>query len=223
MVTSDANLVMNRINGKLLDYQKIYQRLTIPEVIEKKGTDVRIQAWRLFYENKFGGKGKKKEGIAFAELKRRSKAGLGTFVRDTELQSRWGAPPSVTNGRKRKGQPLTRWQKLVWQESARRDSGVGVLAVGLLSKQFQKGFKGPTLPLKRFNTESKAFGKMVEISLETHVNGASYTIEGFTPFMGDLAAKHNIGPRALGEMERDLDVYLSRKFAEAKQKAFGGI
>jgi hypothetical protein len=218
MLTIDAT-ALNRLNAKLVDYQKVYQRLTIPEVVEKKGTDLRLQCWKLFWENKFGGKGRKKYGIAFAELKRRGKARIGTYVRERSLLSNWGAPPDVTAGRKRKGTKLSTWQKLVWQETTRRQSGVGVLAVGFLSKKFQRGWKNPTI-FKEANL-SKTLGKLVEIDFGITLTGASYTISGFTPYLADLANKHNIANRAIAEVEKDMDKYLNRKFEEAKQKAFG--
>lgn len=218
MLTVDAT-ALARLNAKLVDYQKVYQRLTIPEVVEKKGTDLRLQCWKLFYENKWGGKGRRKEGLAFAELRRRGKARLGTRVRERSLLSNWGAPPATANGRKRKGYKLSEWQKLVWQETTRRQSGLGVLAVGFLSKKFQRGWKNPTI-FKEANY-SKTLGKLVEIEFGISLTGASYTIAGYTPFLVDLANKHNIANRAIGEVAKDMDIYLNRKFEEAKRKAFG--
>lgn len=218
MLLVDAT-ALNRLNAKLVEYQKVNGRYTIPEVLEKKGTDLRLQVWRLFWDQKYGGKGRKKEGIAFAELKRRSKAGLGTRVREKELLSKWGGAPEVANGRKRKGYKLSNWQKLVWQETERRQSGVGVLAVGFLSREFRKGFNAPQLGWRRaqMETESKSFGTMVRLTMDSN----SYTIEGFTPYLAELANRYNIANRAIAEVEKDMDVYLNRKLEEARKRVFG--
>jgi hypothetical protein len=205
---------LTRLNGKLADYQKVINRLTIPEVLEKKGTDLRIQVWRLFYEQKFGGKGKKKPGIPMLELRRRAKAGIGTLVRNRDLSGKWGAAPDTANGKKRQGYKLSLWQKLVWQEMERRKSGIGVLAIGFLSKQFQKGFN---LPKGKMETTSKVFGPMVRLTKDE----TSYTIEGFTPYLAELSNRYNIANRAIAAVEKDVDVYLNRKMEEARKKVFG--
>ena len=212
MLIVDAT-ALNRLNKKLIDYYQVLGRLTMPEVLEKKGTDLRLQVWRLFWDQKFGGKGRKKENIPYLELKRRAKAGKGILVRKMEIGG-WGKPPALTSGKKRSGHKLSLWQKLVWQEMERRKSGIGVLAIGFLSKQFQRGFKAPR---GKMETTSKAFGPMVRITKEP----TSYTIEGFTPYLAELSNRYNIANRAIAEVEKDMDVYLNRKLEEARNKVFG--
>lgn len=200
---------LTRLNQKLAEYASIYTRLTVPEILEKKGNDLRIQLFKLFRAFRYG-KGKK--GIAWAELERRSKAGRGTFVRLRTLSNRWGSPPEMTAAGKRKPYKLSQWQKLVWQETDRRQAGIGVLAIGFLSKDRQKGFKGPKLT----RNESKELGTLVEISANEH----SYTISGFTPGLVAVANKYDIANRALAEVEEDLDRYLNRKHEEARRMVF---
>lgn len=202
-----------RLNAKLADYHRVLGRLTIPEVLQKKGTDLRLKLWRLFWDQKFGGRGRKSDSIATRELRRRSKAGIGTLVRKRELDSRFGSPPDIANGRKRKGYKLSLWQKLVWQEMERRKSGIGVLAIGFLSKEFQRGFKSPR---GRMETTSKTLGPMVRIT----ANETSYTIEGFTPYLSELSNRYNIANRAIAAVEEDIDVYLERKLNQARAKVF---
>lgn len=205
---------LNRLNRKLVDYHRVLGRLTIPEVLEKKGTDVRLRLWRLFWDQKFGGRGRKNESIAMRELKRRAKAGAGILVRLRELSSKWGGAPEIAAGRKRKGYKLSLWQKLVWQELERRKSGIGVLAIGFLSKQFQRGFRAPQ---GRAETTSKATGTMVRLTLTP----TSYTIEGFTPGLVEVANRYGIADKAIAEAEKDIDVYLTRKLNEARAQVFG--
>lgn len=204
-----------RINGKLADYVKVNKRYTVPEVLEKKGTDVRIKVFQLFRNESFGGRNGKRGSIAWRELRKRGKEGRGTLVRIKDLQARWGSPPAETKGKKQRPHALSDWQKLVWQETTRRQSGIGVLAISFLSKEFRRGFKGPTLSYTAKN-ESKTMGTLSEVKHD----GTSFTISGFTPGLVEVANRNNIANRALSEMEKDLDVYLNRKHEEARKMVF---
>jgi hypothetical protein len=203
---------LTRLNQKLGEYAAINKRLTVPEIMEKKGTDLRIQLWKLFWAFRFGGSGGKKRGIAWLELKRRSKAGRGTFVRLRSLAGRWGSPPGQTAGGKQKPRPLSEWQKLVWQETTRRQTGIGVLGVSFLSKRFRNNKAGRYL----VENVSKTLGTLVQIEKDE----TSFTISGFTPGMVEVANKYGIANRALAAVEEDLDVYLNRKHEEARRMVF---
>lgn len=205
---------LTRLNKKLTDYKLVLKRLTIPEILDKKGNDLRIQLWKLFWYQKFGGPGKKKESIASKELARRAKSGKGIIVRARELDAKWGTPPDIANGRKRKGYKLSLWQKLVWQELQRRISGIGLLAIGFLSRRFRSNnARGRYL----VENVSKSLGPLVQIKKEE----TSFTITGFTPYLVELSNRYNIANRAIAGVEKDIDKYLDRKLAEARKTVFG--
>jgi hypothetical protein len=203
---------LTRLGKKLVDYYHVLKRLTLSEIIEKKGNDLRIQLYRLFAEERFGGKSGRKSGIAWRELKRRSKAGIGTMVREKSLNNRWGAPPALTQGTKQKAHKLSLWQQLVWQETTRRQRGIGVLGVSFLSNRFRYNKQGKYL----VENKSRTLGTLVQIKKDD----TSYTITGFTPGMVEVANRYNIADRAIAEVEKDLDKYLDRKLMEARRQVF---
>jgi hypothetical protein len=192
--------------------------LTISEILDKKGNDLRIQLFKGFWNQKFGGKGAKKKDIAFRELARRTKGGLGTLVRLKFLDTQWGEAPSVG----KTGRPLSLWQKLVWQETMRRESGIGILGVSFLSKRFR--FRKTTDALSGLRTVerysvanvSKTLGELVRISKDAE----SFTIHGMTPAMNEISERYGIKTAAINAVNADMRPYLDRKFEEAATAAF---
>lgn len=202
---------LERLGQNLRDYALV-SKLTISEILEKKGNDLRIQLFRGFWDHKMGGKGGKKRGIAFRELARRTKAGIGTFVRLKFLDEKWLAGmPEVTKS----GKPLSLWQKLVYQETQRRDAGVGILGVSFLSRRFrQNKDRGQYL----VTNNSPTLGSLVTITKTED----SYTVRGMTPGMSKIADRYGIKEAALNKVSDDMEPYLARKFGEAWEKALKG-
>jgi len=215
-VNTNAESELSRLSRNLQDYA-LASKYTMSEVLEKKGNDVRIQLFKLFWEQKFGGGGKRKSDIAFSELERRSRAGKGTLVRQKILNSDVGTPPDKS----RTGKKLSLWQKLVWQETERRSHGIGVIAIGFLSRRYRTR--------KRINSSGQAFieryvdvnrsralGDLVRITKTEE----SFSIEGMTPGMAEVASRYNIPTRAMAAVSDDIEPYLARKFGQAFNKSF---
>lgn len=196
------------MSRKLNDYARINYKLTVPEILDKKGNDLRIQLFQEFRKHQFGGTAGRKAPISWQELKRRTQAGIGTIVRDRQLNSRWGSAPSVSAS----GRKLTLWQKLLWQETIRRQSGIGVLATSFLEKRWRSNnARGPYL----VNNVSKTLGVLMTIQK----SDTEFRITGYTPGLDVIAQRYGIPDRAFGAVIADLDVYLSRKLSEAWRAA----
>lgn len=192
---------LNRLNVRLRQYLDLTKK-NEDEVLNKKGNDLRIQLFKLFYAQKFGGKGKKK--IAWKELKDRTKAGRGTYVRQKYLTR---AVPFVDkNGRK-----LSPWQRLVAQETARRQSGIGLLGVTFLQRRWR--YKTETKYLA--TNVSGQLGPLIEIKKDAGV----FSITGFTPGLKRIADRYGILGKALNNVSTDIETYLNRKADEAFKKS----
>lgn len=208
MIFADT-VALSRLESNLRAYASV-SKLTISEILGKKGNDLRIQLFRGFYEHKLGGKGAKKTNIAFAELKRRTRLGMGTLVRLKYLSDKWttGLPDRTKDGK-----PLSRWQRLVYQETERRTAGIGILGVSFLSKRFRYTNRdGKFLA----SNNSKTLGTLVTITKTDE----SYTIEAKTPGMEEVSARYGIRENALNKVSEDMEVYLSRKFGEGFARSF---
>lgn len=224
MITTDADRELGRLIRNLQDYTLV-SKYTFSEVLEKKGNDLRIQLFKLFWDQKFGGPGKRKADVAFRELARRTRAGLGTLVRKLFLDSEVGTPPE----RSASGRKLSLWQKLVWQEVQRRAHGMGLIAIGLLSKRYRTRAKRDSagkivrdasgLAMTERWTDvnrSRQLGELVQITKTED----SYSIRGMTPGMGDVAQRYGIYARAMAKVSEDMEPYLARKFGQAYRSSF---
>lgn len=181
-----------RVNLRLNQYLAITKK-TEDEVLNKKGNDLRIQAYKLFRERKWNG-GK---GIAERELRKRTKAGKGTKVRDMVLSGKYGSSPVDKNGRK-----LSKWQQLVRQETLKRQSGIGVLGVTFLQKRWKYG-KGSE-PKYLVKNVSRMLGTLVEIKKEK----GSFSITGFTPGIDKVSTRYSIQFKALNAVSQDMEAYM---------------
>lgn len=197
---------LDRLRGCLQRYYLLSGK-TISDILDQKGNDLRIQLFRGFWAQKFGGGGTKKTGIAFRELARRAKAGIGTKVRLMFLDGRWGSPPSTD----KRGRALSLWSQLVWQEATRRQQGIGVLAVSFLSKRFRDK-RG-----ERYLAEnkSKTIGTLVRITKTAD----TFLIHGMTPGLNEISSRYGIKEKAMNAVSKDMEPYISRKLGEAAQKA----
>lgn len=194
---------LDRLTRNLHDYE-LASRKTRSEILDQKGNDLRIQLFRGFWAQKLGGPGGKKKGIAFRELDRRTRAGVGTLVRLRVLDEKWIANMPETT---KDGKPLSLWQKLVYQETQRRQSGIGILGVSFLSKRFRNK-KGERYLAANV---SKTLGELVVISKDED----SFTIRGMTPGMNEIAERYGIKARAINAVSADIEPYLARKFGQA--------
>lgn len=198
---------INRLNKLLTKYQ-LASGKTIDEVISKKGNDLRIKLFQAYHEHRFSGN---KRSIGFTELKRRTRAGEGTYVRLRSMSTSFAGKAPATD---RRGRKLSDWQKMVWQEVYRRQVGIGILGVSFLSKRFREKKDGTRYLV---DNVSKTFGTLVRIIKREH----QFTIEGFTPGLAKVGQRYGAITQAVNAVSEDMIPYLTRKLGEARILAFG--
>lgn len=198
------------LNHNLSKYAQV-SKLTLAQVLDKKGNDLRIQLFRGFWNHKFGNG--KKGGIAWRELAKRSRAGLGTLVRKLFLDSANGTTPETD----KRGRRLSLWQRLVAQETMRREAGIGILGISFLSRRFRNKKAGNIIQRYTVANVSKTLGELVRISND----GESYVIRGMTPGMKEISERYGIKDVAIGAVNADMLPYLRRKFSEAAEVSIG--
>lgn len=201
MLTVDVSQ-LDRLQANLKKYAAVSKK-DEDEILNKKGNDLRIQLYRGFKKAKWKG-GKK---IAERELKRRSKAGIGTLVRLKYLTDRYSANAPKTD---KTGKPLSLWQQLVWQETQRRQRGIGLLGVTFLQKRFRYGKEGRYLVENR----SRTLGTLVRIEKSQ----GSFSISGFTPGLVKIAQRYGIVSTAMAAVSADIEVYLNRKMGDTAKR-----
>lgn len=201
------------LQRSLQDYVRLGKKLP-EDVLNKKGNDLRIQLYRLFRERRWAG-GK---NVAHREVRARAAQGRGTLVRSKTLEMS-GAPEKTKSRRGAQSVPLTLWQKLVWQESERRQKGIGVLGVSFLMKRWR--VKQGARYLAR-NT-SRKLGDLMTMELKSNEQGptaadGTFTLTGYTPGMRRVSDRYGILQRAKAAIVADMAPYLQRKAAELARK-----
>lgn len=205
---------------------------TLDEILEKKGRDLGIRLFELFNEQKFGGPGKARRGLARAEFDARVAQGQGIKVRDT-LLDRYASARSALNFESRSaGQRLRRfggtlnqwsalkerakaarerranlWRAVVGEELRLRQAGIGYLAASFL--WFRHRGRGKLVA----NNTGQPLG-----SIEKTADGLS--IRSFATGVVRVAARYGIVNRALSEAAADMQTYVARKQREAFDAAF---
>lgn len=179
------------------------------EVLEKKGRDIGIKLFQGFSAHKFGGPGKKRAGLARAELAARTAAGDGTKVRASLMKEYFAkrgqlrAESTGTLGNINRRVRL--WQSIVGREIALRQRGIGVLAASFL------WFRGRTSKARGTyyvrNKTGRALGSVEK-------GNGFLRILGYTEGLAGVDVRYGIVSRALNEARADMLIYVERKERE---------
>jgi hypothetical protein len=179
------------------------------DVLDKKGRDLGIKLFQGFSDHKFGGPGKKKSGLAKAQLAARTTSGEGTKVRASLLkeyfarrgQLRASAKSTLGNIKRR----IRLWQSIVGREIALRQRGIGVLAASFL------WFRGRSSQAKgTYYVRNKTGAPLGSVE-----KGSGFLrILGFTEGLSSVDARYSIVIHALAEAREDMLAYVERKERE---------
>jgi hypothetical protein len=228
MITGSIEHNLASLNSALERYAAASGK-TMDEVLEKKGRDVGIRIWRGFSEKKFGGPGRKRVGLARAELAARTAAGEGTRVRESLLHAyarqrkqlaidRLPLLEQKEKGllsrsgraalRKNLGLRANLWRATVGREIALRQKGIGVLGASFL------WFRARSNQARgRFFVRNKTGRRLGYVE-----KGEGYLrIVGLKEGIGIVDARYLVVATALAGALADTEVYLARKQEEAFQ------
>ena len=196
---------LDAFNAVLSRYMDATSKLP-DEVLEKKGRDLGIKLFQGFANHKFGGPGKKKSGLAKAQLAARTASGEGTLVRSSLMREyfakrtelRDAASNSIGSIKRR----IKLWQSFVGREVAIRQRGIGVLAASFLWFRTRTSQAKGTYYVK--NKSGKSLGAVEK-------GDGFLRIIGFTEGLADVDARFGIVNRALAEARADMLAYVERK------------
>lgn len=193
-------------------------RKTLPEVVAKKGNDLRIRLWSRFWAIRWQGP----KSIVDDQFASRKQIGKGILVRLRSLSDRFlsvsGKKLPEREKTKRVGarekRKLTLWQKLVWQELQRRKWGMGVLGLTFLTKRWADKKGGRVLVSNRSGNIGGSYNYDKK-SLRIRAGESGYELAAFTPGITKMASKHGILQGAISDVMADMEPYLRRKMEEA--------
>jgi len=191
------------------------------EVLERKGKDIGIKLFQGFYAKRWKGS-RTGKGVAWKELKARSKEGEGIKLRPG-IQADPAAPQTYMAYRKIRGafgsvrkllvpMKTSEYQKKVFAELRMRQSGIGVLGASFLWTRKLSNQERGTFYVR--NKTGKALGS------------ASHT-PGEFEIIGDVAGQHDVSERygveaqALSNAREDMVKYFNEKHLENYKAAFG--
>lgn len=207
---TDGEQELYDLQKTLADYARVSKK-TNAEVLAKKSRDLGIQLYRQFSARKWGGDGKKKAGLAKAEMEARRARGEGTIVRpDILRQYREALAALGPSTRKRKGRSARQnlWQKAVGQEVKKRQAGIGALAASFLLFRRRTNSTGTRFSVNRNRVVIGRFDLKEE----------SARITGFAEGLGKLDQRHGLVSRAIAFVRGDTEAYLLRKQLEALKR-----
>ena len=215
------------------------------EALHRKGEDLLIQLFRGYRAQRWKGSRKgsaRSVGIAFAEMRRRAKSGRGiTFTKQITTPSK-GAPVETTARRKLRGPDgrlrsgsvpvvLSTYHRLVWSELARRQGGIGVLAVSFLTQRRRQRYSTSQARYVRLSGALLRANKIAASREETVKSRTgetlarvtlapnSFVIEGYTSGLNAIGNRYGIIAGALRAVRKDMQPYLARKYGEGFQEA----
>jgi hypothetical protein len=225
------------VNATLNEYVRVQHKLTVGEVLEKKGRDLGIKLFEGFW--KLRQKGLTKwmrepdnavfSGPMFTLAKKR---GWATKVRTTELEGPYAslydtgqASKFIGRGKRTTFVPsgpgnraLTKSALLVAQELATRQRGVGLLGVSFLSKRWRNRDESKGGDYLVPNTSAK-LGELstIEQSVDAQGNGF-FRITNKTPGVATMDDKLGIISAALTAVRQDMLVYFAEHAAREIKK-----
>jgi hypothetical protein len=119
------------------------------------------------------------------------------------------------------GKKLSFWQKRVWQEWKRRESGSGLLGI---SFWFVRKYFTKTTGMTYIENRSKLLGTLMRVtqSYQESPDGmlAKMSITGLTPGLAKVAQRYNIIAAVISQVISDIKVYTDRKLTENAVKSF---
>ncbi len=248
-ITLTTKMESAAFNSALGRYMKLTKMLPA-DVLNKKGGDLGIRLYKRFSAVKFGGPGKKRSGLAKAELAARTASGKGTKVR-TSLRDEYLAArkqlrressslvrlmrlkqSDATQGvlqRLRGRSALARiglWQSTVRKEVSLRQKGIGALASSFLwyrstyKRRYSVSRGGFVIGGSRKEFVRNRTGKAIGY-IET---GDNYVrIVSNAPGIDAVDRRHGIVASALSEATADTLLYVRRKEREAFARAFAQL
>lgn len=201
------------------------------DVLEQKGRDLSIKLYQGFSAHKYGGSGKKKSGLAKADLARRTEDGEGTHVRASLLREYLGQRGELrdsieakttfgphTAGSQRAAdrfelrgikQRIKLWQSFVGREIAIRQRGIGILAASFL------WFRSRTSSAGTHYVVNKTGRKLGFVE-----KGKDFLrIVGLTDGLDEVDARYGIVARAIADVTADIVTYVERKENELLRAA----
>jgi hypothetical protein len=224
---------LERLQTTLATYAGVTSRVG-PELIARKAQDLRIQLYKGFAEHRWQGSGrgaKNNRGVAFVEMRARSKQGDGTVLRKN-LVAASNAPTMAYRTvigkagiRRKLLVPTTERQRLVWTELARRQAGRRVLGVSFLMKRWRntRDDQGNRIKVLKANVTARNELDMGEVVHEQRdfgnrrvlgritLRSNSATIEGFLGAHSTISNRYAILSTAMRAVREDTEVYLNRK------------
>lgn len=193
---------------KLAKILQVYTRVNKrdrQQLIRKKGIDAGIKLSKGFAKRKWKG-GKK---IAEREMRKRSKSGRGTRIRERFLNG--DTPPE----RSKTGRRLNWYQKLVWQETRRRQSGIGVLGASFLLRRYRSKSTGRILRRNGPTRISmKKYSRQAGLVSSVKVAPDYFEIAGFFPGHRPVSDRYGIVAQAAREVTADTIPYIQKKTGE---------
>jgi hypothetical protein len=233
MIDLKVESTIPQFEATLQRYMGLVEKLPAV-VIAEKARDLSIRLWSGFSDHKFGGPGKKKRGLARAELDRRSSEGRGIRVR-AELVAKFRSERAlVVKPLRSIGQRLRRrkmhgtadqisnlteerasrrsvrahmWRNIVEAELWRRQQGIGALGASFLL--FRNRYSQARGKYQVKNKTGKPMG-------EATISDKGLLIEGFTEGLRLIDGRYNIVAQALEGSRAHMQVYITDKENEAR-------
>lgn len=141
--------------------------------------------------------------------------GRGVIVRSKTMIGDYSdsAPTKTTGGHK-----VNWYQKLVWQEIARRQKGIGLLGISFLFRRWNPD------KTRLIENKSRLIGTLARVESRYQINNesqleASATITGTAPGMKKVSDRYGIEAGAIKDTTENINVYVRRKLAEAAMQA----
>lgn len=232
------------LHDTLQRYHTVSRR-DIGETLARKAEDLRIQLYRGYWDQRYKGPRKgarQSEGVAFRHMRQRARAGDGIRLRHA-LQSGAPSPQAPveyfqrrklrgahgTTRRLRVPITMSTYQRRVWTELARRQTGIGVLGVAFLMQRYRKRFSvssgsyvatGATR-LRDNKTAPSALQVQTQLGFGKNLLGRLILaptfarLEGFVPGHAEVGARHSILEIALRDVRQDTELYLARKTVDS--------
>jgi hypothetical protein len=222
MNTIETNL--SAFNSTLARYLEFTSKLP-SEALEHKGRDLGIKLYQGFSRRKWGGDGKKRAGLARAELATRTAQHVGTTVRRSLLKEYLGLRGRILADRRRAKQKgsisgqltsirkaVRLWQQFVGREISLRQRGIGVLAASFLWFRSRSSQARGTYYVR--NNTGRPLGGVERTE-------GSFRIFGETAGLAEVDARYGIVAGALAIARDDMVTYLKERHAEGYFKLFG--
>lgn len=220
-LTLEVTHDLGRLNEELALYLKL-SKLSVQEVVDKKGRDLGIKLFKGFWRLRTKGSANPFAGPMFTLAKAR---GWRTRVRTRAIEvepylsiqkqgffmrrvMRKGVEKDVKSRRSRRGLAVA-------QELSRRQHGAGLLGVSFLQRRWRSRSNGRYLAVNK----SKKLGMLSTVESGPSADGAFYRIVNYTPGIDTVGGGRGLFATAIREVRQDTAVYLVRKQMQALRRS----